>query len=402
MKTNVSISLRCLCAAVAAVMLLSSVSCGRKDHAEGLVSVRYSQIPQGEDLLLSGLVGEPEFIALDSDTSAAFTPAATINVSDNYISSYSLARQPLKLFDRSTGKYIGTYGGIGRGPGEYLQIASVQIDEAGGKIWMKTYPDINVLHVYDIATREMEVVPLAYSTGDGSWLSYSFMVDGGARNITVAVKPEDNGCPAIAWCQDYEGKVLWEIPRTYSFPEDNRTMMDTDRNVPGLLDISFRSNNTAQDTSWLVGGGEMRPLLTVSFGQTASSEDSGFAEDNYMYSTTVLPDYVIMNVNLQGRSVMKDGVRRINVEPLPGVILDRRTGEVSLGEVVNDLMDGSAGGGFSDGYFISTYDAAGFMETGRTALESGNLSEAARSRISAILKNLSENDNDVIMIAPLR
>ena len=111
MKTNVSISLRCLCAAVAAVMLLSSVSCGRKDHAEGLVSVRYSQIPQGEDLLLSGLVGEPEFIALDSDTSAAFTPAATINVSDNYISSYSLARQPLKLFDRSTGKYIGTYSG---------------------------------------------------------------------------------------------------------------------------------------------------------------------------------------------------------------------------------------------------------------------------------------------------
>ena len=227
MKTNVSISLRCLCAAVAAVMLLCSVSCGRKDQAEGLVSVKYSQIPQGEDLLLSGLVGEPEFIALDSDTSAAFTPAATINVSDNYISSYSLARQPLKLFDRSTGKYIGTYGGIGRGPGEYLQIASVQIDEAGGKIWMKTYPDINVLHVYDIATREMEVVPLAYSTGDGSWLSYSFMVDGGARNITVAVKPEDNGCPAIAWCQDYEGNVLWEIPRTYSFPEDNRTMMDT-------------------------------------------------------------------------------------------------------------------------------------------------------------------------------
>ena len=146
----------------------------------------------------------------------------------------------------------------------------------------------------------------------------------------------------------------------------------------------------------------MRPLLTVSFGQTASSEDSGFAEDNYMYSTTVLPDYVIMNVNLQGRSVMKDGVRRINVEPLPGVILDCRTGEVSLREVVNDLMDGSAGCGFTDGYFVRAYDAAGFMETGRAALESGNLSEAARSRISAILKNLSDNDNDVILIAPLR
>ncbi len=385
-------------------LMLTAVSCGQKDNGTGLVSVKYSQLPQGEDLMLSELVGELEFIVLDSDTAVAYTPMAWINVSDNYISTYSIApRTPLKFFDRSTGKFLRTYGAVGRGPGEFLQISSVQIDEAGGKIWMRTYPDINQLHAYDIATGEMEDVPLAYSTDDGSWLDYSFKVDGLERNITVAVKPENNGCPALAWCQDYEGNVLWEIPKTYSFPEDNRAMMDTDRNVQGMLDVSYRSTNTMQDTVWLYGGGEAHPLLTISFGQTEQSEAAGYTDGNYIYFTTVLPGHIVMIVTKQGKSVMKEGVRHVSTEPLPGVIMDRRTGDVHLGGVVNDLMDGEGVGigDFVDGYAVCQYDAASFMEAGRTALESGNLSDAARARISEILSVLSEEDNDVLMIAPL-
>lgn len=405
MKTNAFLSTRCLSAAMTGFLMLAAVSCGQKDNGTGLVSVKYSQLPQGEDLMLSELVGEPEFIVLDSDTAVAYTPFATVNVSDTYISIFSIAsRTPLKLFDRSTGKYLKTYGGIGRGPGEFLQISSVQLDEAGGKIWMMTYPDINKLHVYDIATGKMEDVPLAYSTDDGSWLDYSFRVDGRDRNITVAVKPEDNGCPALAWCQDYEGEVLWEIPRTYSFPEDNRAMMDTDRNVQGMLDVSYRSTNTMQDTVWLYGGGEAHPLLTVSFGQTEESEAEGYTDGNYIYSTTVLPGHIVMSVRKQGKSVMNEGVRHVSTEPLPGVIMDRRTGDVHLGGVVNDLMDGERVGigDFVDGYAVCQYDAASFMEAGRTALESGSLSDAARARISEILSVLSEEDNDVLMIAPLK
>ena len=401
MKTNAFLSTRCLCAAMTGFLMLTAVSCGQKGNGTGLVSVKYSQLPQGEDLMLSELVGEPEFIVLDSDTAVAYTPFATVNVSDTYISVFSIAsRTPLKLFDRSTGKYLSTYGGIGRGPGEFLQISSVQIDEAGGKIWMRTYPDINQLHAYDIATGEMEDVPLAYSTDDGSWLDYSFSVDGRERNITVAVLPEDNGCPALAWCQDYEGNVLWEIPKTYSLPEDNRVVLETDRNVPGMLDVFRNSTNTMQDTAYLVGRGKIHPLFTVSFGQTEQS-GIGYKEDNYKYSGMVLPDYVVMNVSKQGKSVRKEGVLHINVESSPGVILDRRTGEVYLGELVNDLVDGSFAEEFKDGCLVVRSDAVSFMENGRTALESGNLSDAARARISEILSVLSEEDNDVLMIAPL-
>ena len=36
--------------------MLTAVSCGQKDNGTGLVSVKYSQLPQGEDLMLSELV----------------------------------------------------------------------------------------------------------------------------------------------------------------------------------------------------------------------------------------------------------------------------------------------------------------------------------------------------------
>ena len=195
----------------------------------------------------------------------------------------------------------------------------------------------------------------------------------------MAVLPEDNGCPALAWCQDYEGNVLWEIPKTYSLPEDNRVVLETDRNVPGMLDVFRNSTNTMQDTAYLVGRGKIHPLFTVSFGQTEQSS-IGYKEDNYKYSGMVLPDYVVMNVSKQGKSVRKEGVLHINVESLPGVILDRRTGEVYLGELVNDLVDGSFAEEFKDGCLVVRSDAVSFMENGRTALESGRRStSSARS-----------------------
>ena len=63
----------------AATLLLVS-SCGGKQNADtggrqsadtGLISVRYDRLPQGEDILLSDWVGEPEFIAPISATSDA-------------------------------------------------------------------------------------------------------------------------------------------------------------------------------------------------------------------------------------------------------------------------------------------------------------------------------------------
>ena len=67
----------------------------------------------------------------------------------------------------------------------------------------------NKIHTYDISTgRFLEDLPLAYEAEGNPNQGYNFMVDGSAQTVTIATTPFDDGCPVIAWCQDYEGNVL--------------------------------------------------------------------------------------------------------------------------------------------------------------------------------------------------
>ena len=87
----------------------------------------------------------------------------------------------------------------------------------------------------------------------------------------------------------------------------------------------------------------------------------------------------------------------------PSIILDRRTGDVSRRTIINDILtNDSTGPTFKNGYLVSNCSAEYFMEAGPEFLENGNLSSSARKRISDILENISEEDNNVIILAPLK
>ena len=156
MKTLLINAARCSSAVLlSAAVLLGTVSCGPKStthrNPEGLVSVNYADLKQGEDILISEWVGEPEFIALESRPEALVT-GGQFTISDHYIGVYRKnSETPFKLFDRATGKYLRDIGGIGRGPGEYNSISSAQLDEAGGKVWISTIDRHNI-YGYDIAS----------------------------------------------------------------------------------------------------------------------------------------------------------------------------------------------------------------------------------------------------------
>ena len=162
MKTLLINAARCSSAVLlSAAVLLGAVSCGPKStthrNPEGLVSVNYADLKQGEDILISEWVGEPEFIALESRPEALVTDGL-LTISDQYIGVYRKNSEttPFKLFDRATGKYLRDIGGIGRGPGEYTGISSAQIDEAGGKVWISTIDRHNI-YGYDIASGRLVV-----------------------------------------------------------------------------------------------------------------------------------------------------------------------------------------------------------------------------------------------------
>ena len=398
----------------AATLLLVS-SCGGRQNADtggrqsadtGLTSVRYDRLPQGKDILLSDWVGEPEFIALDSDTLEAITNGNNIAISDHYIGIYSDSEECFKLFDRATGKFLRNIGNIGRGPGEYRYISMAQIDESCGRIWISTKL-MNKIYSYDIQTGKLsEDIPLAYKSDGSPNQGYAFMVDSLSKTITIADVPFDNGCPVIAWCQDYKGNVLWEIPKTRTIAANPMLCINTMLNVKGTLDICYNSMNTQHDTLFAINDEKVQPLLTVDFGEVTAPGRLNISEGYYLHNPYILTDYIVMTINRIETTDSKSGSNAhifITTSTQPSVVMDRRTGEVSRRNFTNDFMaKNESNPTFRDGYMVDIYSASYFLETGSEALENGNLSSSARKRISDILENISEDDNNVIILAPLK
>ena len=388
-------------------LLLTVSSCGQQQAWDGgLISVQYDRLPQGEDILLSDWVGEPEFIALDSSDPEALIDGGEITVSDRYIGIYSPMETPFKLFDRATGKFLRNVGNIGRGPGEYTGISFAQIDETGMKVWISTL-NTNKVYSYDISTgRLSEDLPLAYEGNGNPNQGYNFVVDSKARTVTIAGVPYDNSCPA-AWCQDMQGNVIWEIPKTGYAPENAMLRLHTSLNVNGALDICQVSMNTQQDTLFIIQDRELRPLLTMNLGETYGPNALTIGDGDYMHDSFILPDYAVVNINktkmVQSRNTGSGVSISMEMDIQPSIILDRRTGEVSRRTIINDILtNDSTGPTFKNGYLVSNYSAESFREAGPGFLENGNLSSSARKCISDILKNISEDDNNVIILAPLK
>lgn len=388
-------------------LLLTVSSCGQQQAWDGgLISVQYDRLPQGEDILLSDWAGEPEFIALDSSDPEALIAGGEVTVSNHYIGIYSPMETPFKLFDRATGKFLRNVGNIGRGPGEYTGISFAQIDETGGKVWISTL-NTNKVYSYDISTgRLSEDLPLAYEGNGNPNQGYNFVVDSKARTVTIAGVPYDNSCPA-AWCQDMQGNIIWEIPKTGSAPENAMLRLHTSLNVDGALDICQVSMNTQQDTLFIIQDRELRPLLTMNLGETYEPNALTIGDGDYMHDPFILPDYAVVNINktkmVQSRNTGSGVSISMETDLQPAIIMDRRTGEVSRRTIINDILTNDISSPtFKNGYLVSCYSADYFMEAGREALEKGNLSSSARKRISDILENISEEDNNVIILAPLK
>ena len=179
--------------------------------------------------------------------------------------------------------------------------------------------------------------------------------------------------------------------------------MRTGRNTPGTMDLCFESNNTAQDTLYVLENREIKPILTVQFEGITEPNYIDLSEDRLFRSSSLLPGYAVIGISRSAGMTSRGAEFFIEYEYLPSVVMDRQTEEVSLRNIVDDIMTWNDNNfRFSDGYLANSYDALTFQEAGAKALTDGSLSEAARTRISSILDGLTENDNIILMIAPLK
>ena len=385
--------LKAIAAGAAAVI---ATACGQKNDGE-LISVNFNRVSQAPAMNISELTGEPEFIALDSRVEA-FATGYTYAFSDHYICIGASMRGPAKLYDRATGKFLRDVGAIGRGPGEYLNTyGSPRIDEEDGTIWLLPWQTKTLLG-FDIATGKFKKeVPLKYGVPKGQ-----FQVDSKAGTVTVAALPFRDMVPVIAWQQDMQGKVLWEIPAGHlTMTPEFSNEIESSGNVEEVFDLSLITWGGGQDSLYVINEGAVNPVYTIDFHtKEVESEDYNLNvnEDAPIHSYIMLPGHFITSVSYPVQTEWGFSTGKPKY-----VLTDRKTGESVKTTFVNDYMAcGLDYANFLNGYWYTIYDPESFTEAAEKALKEGNLSEKNKVRIQEILKDLTPESNNILIIAPLK
>ena len=382
--------------AIAAAIVLAA-SCGSGNGDGNLISVNFNRVDKGAVTNISELAAEPEFIALDSRVEA-FATGYNYAFSDHYICIGASMRGPAKLYDRATGKFLCDVGTIGRGPGEYLNTyGAPRIDEEDGTIWLLPWQTKTLLG-FDIATGKFKKeVPLKYGVPKGQ-----FQVDSKAGTVTVAALPFRDMVPVIAWQQDMQGNVLWEIPAGHlTMTPEFSNEIESSGNVEEIFDLSLITWGGGQDSLYVINKGAVNPVYTIDFHtKEVESEDYNLNvnEDAPIHSYIMLPGHFITSVSYPVQTEWGFSTGKPEY-----VITDRRTGESIRTTFYNDYLAKETDYvSFTGGYWYTVLDPETFTEVAENALKEGNLSEENKARIQEILDGLTPESNNILMLAPLK
>ena len=375
-----------------------AVSCASGSGDQSVVSVKFNKVQEAPAINISEWCSEPEFIALDSRSNDAFTSGFQFFISDSYIGIGGSTRQPYKIYDRKTGEYLRDIGHQGRGPGEYLNTYSSVIDENTGTVYLLAWNARSILS-YDLATGDFKKeYPLKYSVPKGK-----FAVDTGTGDITVVSLPFNNMVPSVAWKQDKDGNVLWEIPAGHLTVVPDFSNEIYSRFNTGEFDLSILTWGGRSDSLYVVkDDGVLQPVYTIDFNtdEVKGDQYSGTINENApIHSYTMLPDYFISDVSMPKQ--LPDG--NFTTGKPVYVVTDRQTGISVKTSFYNDYLAWDMSTvSFQQGYLLSAFSASGFLEFGKKALEEGKLSEASKTKVASILENLQEDGNYVIAISRLK
>ena len=85
------------------------------------------------------------------------------------------------------------------------------------------------------------------------------------------------------------------------------------------------------------------------------------------------------------------------------VVTERETEHSYVADFTDDILNRKLEYlPFTQGYYKEVFSAEDFMKIGKAALSKGKLSETSKARISDILKAITPESNDVILLAPLK
>ena len=375
---------------ISCIAMLALSSCKPGAYDDNIITLNLSDVNKKRAVNLSDWVLEPEFIALDSSSEDAYTEGGYCCLSDNYIGMYG-SGQVYKLYDRKTGKYLCNIGRIGKNSGEYTNVYRSEIDEENSMVYILPWTAKELL-CYDLNTGELiEARQLKYNVPKGA-----FAIDPETGELTVATLPFEGENETVVWKQDKEDNVLWEVPAG-----DLSLVPDYSHEIVGAFntedfDLSISTWGGRVDSLYVVKDGFLKPIFTMNFlKDNQKAATSRLPNHTYI----LLPDHIITSVSMP--------VRRASGYYSYGkpvfVVTERETEHSYVADFTDDMLNRKLEYlPFTQGYYLGVFSAEDFMKTGKAALSKGKLSEASKARISDILKTLTPESNDVIMLAPLK
>ena len=381
---------RCIWIIIASVAMFNLISCKSESTDEKIITVNLSEVNKKRVVNLSDWVLEPEFIALDSSSEDAYTEGGYCCLSDNYIGKYG-SGQVYKLYDRRTGKFLRNIGKAGKNSGEYSNVYNSVIDEQNSRVYILSW-NAKELLCHDLNTGELiEARPLKHNVPKGA-----FVIDPETGNLTVAALPFEGENETVVWKQDKEDNVLWEVPAG-----DLSLVPDYSHEIVGAFntedfDFSISTWGGRVDSLYVVKDGFLKPIFTMNFLKDNQKAASSVLP-NHTY--TLLPDHIITSVSMP--------VRRASGYYSYGkpvfVVTERETEHSYVADFTDDILGRKLEYlPFTQGYYLRVFSAEDFIKTGKAALSKGKLSGASKARISEILKTITPESNDVILLAPLK
>lgn len=381
---------RCIWIIIASVAMFNLISCKSESTDEKIITVNLSEVNKKRVVNLSDWVLEPEFIALDSSCEDAYTEGGYCCLSDNYIGKYG-SSQVYKLYDRKTGKFLRNIGKVGKNDGEYSNVYNSVIDEQNSRVYILSW-NAKELLCHDLNTGELiEARPLKHNVPKGA-----FVIDPETGSLTVAALPFEGENETVVWKQDKVDNVLWEVPAG-----DLSLVPDYSHEIVGAFntedfDFSISTWGGRVDSLYVVKDGFLKPIFTMNF-LNGNQKATSSVLPNHTY--TLLPDHIITSVSMP--------VRRASGYYSYGkpvfVVTERETEHSYVADFTDDILGRKLEYlPFTQGYYLGVFSAEDFIKTGKAALSKGKLSGASKARSSEILKAITPESNDVILLAPLK
>lgn len=207
----------------------------------------------------SAIMDGLEIVKLDN-ADDALVGLGNVWVTDSRIVTYD--GSVVKMFDRS-GKYIGTVGSRGQGPGEYtIAPYDIYVDDNTGNVYLAQYNTDKIM-CYGPDGKYQGDIPLYQNTPKSR-----INVDAEKRTVTVAAMQFEDMTDALSvWTQDFDGNLIsgkrnpsLSVPRDFSNEIYASPGIDADN-----YNVSFFRLPPVADSLYNVVNGEIHPAFTVRF-----------------------------------------------------------------------------------------------------------------------------------------